>query len=430
LRWEGWCGEDAGMSEFRDVIVMGGGPAGTACGNFLARAGVDVLVLEGEKHPRHHVGESLLAASMPLLERLGVTMAEMAERYQPKFGARFFDPATERMEVFAFDIPDGAPAPSYQAVRETFDRMLAQKALEAGCEVREASMIEVVEEEAERPRVTLRGGNTIACRLLVDATGRQPLLAIKRKTRKVSAEYGRVGIYNYFTQLPPHDGEDANYITMYLFEGGWVWLIPLRNGTTSVGVVYRDVPAVDAGSGKTEAMFWHAVKRMPRLEARLRAARAMEPYRAISDYTYTVSEKIGPDGKFVAIGDAAGFLDPIFSSGVHLALASAEKASAGIVQKLRTGSEAGLTEYAAFMDQGYHVFRAFVERFYNGGLVRNLFFMENKPAAIHAAMTRILAGHVWETGNPVLKMIGVGTNDSRRQFAGIGTTESTERRWK
>jgi flavin-dependent dehydrogenase len=166
------------------------------------------------------------------------------------------------------------------------------------------------------------------------------------------------------------------------------------------------------GSAKTEALFWHAVKKMPRLEKRLRAARAVDQYRAISGYSYMVEEKIGPGGKFVAIGDAAGFLDPIFSSGVHLALSSAEKASAGIVKKLRTGSDAGLTEYAAFMDQGYHVFRAFVDRFYNRGLVKNLFFMENKPPAMHAAITRILAGNVWEAENPVLKMIGVGTTDS------------------
>ena len=331
------------------------------------------------------------------------------------------------MEVFEFDVPEGAPAPSYQVVREEFDGMLAGKARAAGCEVLEGTMVEAVEEDAERPRVMLRDGRSMDCRMLVDATGREPVVAMKRKTRAVSDAYGRVGIYNYFTELPPHDEEDARYITMYLFEGGWVWLIPLRDGTTSVGVVYRNVPVVEGtGSAKTEALFWNAVKRMPRLQKRLLAARATDQYRAISDYSYTVEEKIGPGGKFVAIGDAAGFLDPIFSSGVHLALASAEKASAGIVEKLRTGSDAGLAEYATFMDQGYHVFRAFVDRFYNRGLVKNLFFMENKPPAMHAAITRILAGNVWETENPVLKMIGLGTHIPPPQHKEMETTEHTE----
>jgi flavin-dependent dehydrogenase len=409
------------MMETREVIVMGGGPAGLACGNFLARAGVEVVVLEGERHPRHHIGESLLAASMPILQRLGVTMKEMAARYQPKYGARFYDPLRERLETFEFAMPaslaEYPEAPSYQVVRESFDAMLADQARAAGCEVREGAVIESVEEEADRPMVRVRDGGVMECRLLVDATGREPLLATKRKTRTMSAEYGRVGIYNYFAELPPHDGEDARYITMYLFEGGWVWLIPLRSGQTSVGVVYRDVPTVagkDGGVGKTEALFWEAVGRMPRLERRLRAAKSTEAFRAIGDYSYTVSEKVGAGGKFVAVGDAAGFLDPLFSSGVHLGLASAEKASAGIVEKLRSGSDGELHAYAAFVDQGYRAFRAFVHRFYNRNLVQNLLFMENKPPVMRAAITSILAGNVWDEGNPVLKMLGRDGDDVTR----------------
>jgi flavin-dependent dehydrogenase len=149
---------------------------------------------------------------------------------------------------------------------------------------------------------------------------------------------------------------------------------------------------------------------MPRLEQRLRAAQATDSFRAISDYSFTVAEKFGgdPRGGWAAIGDAAGFLDPIFSSGVHLALSSAQEASAGILEKLRTGSDRGLHAYAAYMTRGFHVFRAFVHRFYNRDLVDNLFFMPNKPPAIHAAITSILAGHVWDEANPVLKMIGAG----------------------
>ena len=267
-----------------------------------------------------------------------------------------------------------------------------------------------MEEDQERPVVHLRGGRSVSCRFLVDATGRQPLLAAKRRTRQIINDYGRVGIYNYFTDLPPHDELDAKYITMYVFDAGWVWLIPLRDGRTSVGIVYRHLPeaAVAAGESRTEALFWHAVRTMPRLEKRLRAARPTDSFRAISDYSFTVDEKFGghPTGGWAAIGDAAGFLDPIFSSGVHLALSSAHQASRGIREKLHNGSDRALQGYAAYMSQGFRVFRAFVHRFYNRDLVRNLFFMPNKPPVIHAAITSILAGHVWDEGNPVLKMIG------------------------
>ena len=400
------------MNEHHDIVIMGGGPGGTACGSFLAREGLDVLVIEGDRHPRHHIGESLLRASMPILLDLGISMEEMTRRFQPKFGARFYDPVADRLATFEFEPVPGSVSPSYQVLREEFDEMLGANAVQRGARIDQGEWIESVEEDSERPVVHLRGGRSVSCRFLIDATGRQPLLAAKRRTRKIIGEYGRVGIYNYFTDLPPHDELDARYITMYLFEAGWVWLIPLRNGMTSVGVVYREVPEAAAreGESRTEALFWHAVRTMPRLEKRLRAARTTDPFRAISDYSFTVDEKFGghPAGGWAAVGDAAGFLDPIFSSGVHLALSSAQRASAGILEKLQTGSDRGLHAYAAYMTQGFHVFRAFVHRFYNRDLAQILFFAPNKPPAIHAAITSILAGHVWDETNPVLKMIGVG----------------------
>ena len=225
-------------------------------------------------------------------------------------------------------------------------------------------------------------------------------------------DYGRVEIYNYFADLRPHDDRDANYITMYIFDGGWVWLIPLRDGRTSVGIVYRDPPEVDPAmeaemprTTRQERLFWQTVKTMPRLQRRLLGgtARVTDPYRAIGDYSYTVERKFGES--WAAVGDAAGFLDPIFSSGVHLALSSAERASSGITEKLHTGSDAGLAAYARHMDAGFQVFQAFVHRFYNRDLVRNLFFMPNKPPEIHLAITRILAGNVWDESNPVIKMV-------------------------
>jgi flavin-dependent dehydrogenase len=398
--------EDGGMKDIVDVIVVGAGPAGCACGIFLARAGLRVRILEGGKHPRHHIGESLLPGSMRVLRELGITEGEMISRFQRKAGARFYDSEMDRMAEFGFAASDGGTVPAFQVLREAFDAMLCAKARDAGCEVLEEMKVVGVEEESAR--VGLSDGREMEGRFLVDATGRGAMVARKRGTLKIVKEYGRVAIYNYFAGLAEHDARDGEFITMYVFDGGWVWLIPLADGRTSVGIVWSKKPGAGSQESevkKEERVFWETAGTMLRLEKRLRAARATEEFRAIGDYSYSVSEKFG--AKFVLVGDAAGFLDPIFSSGVHLALCSAERASAGIVEKLRTGSDVGLRAYEEFMEQGFRVFGAFVERFYNRGLVKNVFFMENKPAAMHAGVTAILAGEVWDRGNPAMKLLGV-----------------------
>jgi flavin-dependent dehydrogenase len=391
------------MNQQFDAIVMGAGPAGSASAAFLANAGLHVALIEGDRHPRHHIGESLLPASMPLLASLGITETTLASHFQRKLGARFYHPPTDRLALFAFEPSPGFTTPTFQVLRETFDSLLFDTARAAGAHLLEQTPIESVNEDAAV--VTLADGRTLRADTLVDATGRSALIATKRKLRQPSPAYGRVGIYNYFRDLPPHDPDDPLYITMYLFDGGWVWLIPLADGRTSVGVVYRDPPHLTSAPGqrKEDALFWHAVNAMPRLQQRLRAAQPTDTYRAIPDYSYAVEQKFGE--RWVLVGDAAGFLDPIFSSGVHLALSSAHHAVNGILHKRRTGSDAALRDYQAYMARGFHAFQAFVHRFYNGNLVENLFFMENKPPDIHNAITRILAGHVWDTDNPVLRML-------------------------
>ena len=165
---------------------------------FWAREGLDNLVIEGDRHPRHHIGESLLRASMPILSDLGISMEEMTRRFQPKFGARFYDPISDRLATFEFEPVPGSASPSYQVLREDFDEMLAANAVKCGATIDQGKWIESVEEDAERPVVHLRGGRSVSCRFLIDATGRQRLLAAKRRTRQIISEYGkRVGIYNY-----------------------------------------------------------------------------------------------------------------------------------------------------------------------------------------------------------------------------------------
>jgi flavin-dependent dehydrogenase len=306
------------------------------------------------------------------------------------------------MATFGFEPTPGSVSPAFQVLREEFDALLADRARAAGCQLWENAFIERF--ELDPPRVWLRDGRCLAARFLVDASGRAALIASRRGERRIISDYGRLGLYSYFDNLPSHDAHDPDFITMYVFDGGWVWLIPLRDGRTSVGIVFRDPPSIsETGQARIDALFWNGVQRMPRLQQRLQAARIVQPIRALADYSFVVGQKFGP--AWAAVGDAGGFLDPIFSSGVHLALSSAHHAVNGILHKRRTGSDAALRDYQAYMARGFHAFQAFVHRFYNGNLVENLFFMENKPPDIHNAITRILAGHVWDTDNPVLRML-------------------------
>src|SRR3569833_260201 len=143
------------MAEMYVVVIVGAGPAGCACGIFLARSGLKVLILEGDTHPRHHIGESLLPGSLPALDRLGISTAELERKFQPKYGARFYDPLADELAVFEFDPASGIGIPSFQVVREQFDWMLAEKARQAGCELREATPVVNVHEDLAQ--VELRG---------------------------------------------------------------------------------------------------------------------------------------------------------------------------------------------------------------------------------------------------------------------------------
>ncbi len=391
------------MKHDRDIIVIGAGPAGAAVSGLMARQGFDVLLLERDHHPRHHIGESLLPASMPILAELGISAAVLQNRYQPKFGARFYDPGEDRLAVFEFTEKPGDPAPAYQVLREEFDAMLLEKARDAGCTVLEQTDVKEIDvaDDADGASVFLQNGERLRARFIIDASGRSAMLAARRKTRTMLPNLGRLAVYNYYRDLAPHDEQDRRYITMYLFAGGWFWFIPLRDGRMSVGVVLA--PAALAPGLSAPEQFKLAVERIPRLAQRLSGATPLEPFRAASDYSYKVSEITGKH--FALIGDAAGFLDPIFSSGVHLGLSSARQAAQAVEHRLRTGDHSALDGYARYMRRGFSVFEAFVTRFYNRGLAENLLLTPNKTPEMQRAITQILAGHVWDQTNPVLKMI-------------------------
>ncbi len=392
-----------------DVLVVGGGVAGSAIGTFLTRAGLRVLILEKGRHPRHHIGESLLPASMPILTSLGLSMQEMATQYQPKHGARFCDSALDRCETFRFAASGDAP-PAFQVLRAEFDAELKSRCIASGCRYRENCQVTTWRPLPDGVEVLTSDQQIHRARFLVIAAGRSRLNCSTADgisdARDISNRFGHLAIYNYFPNLPSAMEDERDYITVHLIANGWIWCIPLRAGETSVGVVLQN-DGVRFGLSHRE-QFELALQSCPALNARLKGLTPRDEFRTAADYSYRSAARSG--SVWLKIGDAGGFLDPVFSSGVHLALSSAQLAAAALVQYFTNGNRAVLEAYDREMDWAENVFEAFIDRFYNRDLARQLFFADYRPPYMKVAITNLLAGYVWDRTNPVIAMF-VGKRD-------------------
>ncbi len=391
-----------------NVIVIGGGPAGSATGAFLARRGYRVLILEAQRHPRHHIGESLLPAGMPVLAELGLDLAFMLQRHHPKYGARFFDPHSQRLETFAFGLSGDTVPPAFNVSREEFDTQLKDAAIAGGCEFLEDTPVAQAEADRQPIRVTLADGSSVTADFLVDASGAAAKLARQQSGVEMVPDFGRLAIYNYVVDLPTAFPDEREYLTMHLIEHGWVWLIPLTGHRTSVGVVLKKTGLRPGCS--PEQQFAAAIAESPTLADRLKPLVYLQPYRACAGYSYRCHPLNCRYG--LTVGDAGGFLDPIFSSGVYLALISAQRGAQAVAESLSSNSPEPLQQYRQYMADGLRVFESFVRRFYQRDLVRNLFFSRHQPPAMRSAVTSILAGHVWDQTNPLVAAVGRSDGNS------------------
>jgi flavin-dependent dehydrogenase len=388
-------------SETCDVVVMGGGPAGSTAATLLARGGHKVIALEKARHPRFHIGESLLPMNLPVFERLGVLDKVRAMGiYKP--GADFEADNERGYNTYAFARAIGqSPPHAYQVWRQDFDKMLYDHARECGADAREGEEVASVEQLGPREtHVTVRtdAGREycIRARYLVDATGRDAFLSAKKKMRRKNPLHQSAAIFGHFKNAVPRPGEDAGNISIYRFDHGWMWMIPLPGGVMSVGAVCRP-DYLKQRKGRTSEFLMETLRQSPAAWQRLQHAQLMgDEVRVTGNYSYD-SRRMGGPG-WVLVGDAFAFLDPVFSSGVYLAMSGAEQAAKVVDEALRhpQREHALLRKLEKRQRAGMRRFSFFIHRF-NGPVMSQMFRAPRNTWQLEQGVISMLAGDLFDT---------------------------------
>jgi len=400
-----------------DAVVVGGGPAGAVCAARLASKGRSVAVLERGRHPRFHLGESLLPNSVGVLDAIGV-LDEVRARFLVKRGARFVDGRDDLLTA-RYDFAEAFHARwdhAFEVPRDEFDELLFRRAGRCGAELREGWEVTSVRREGERATgVEARDPDgtvhALDARFVVDATGRDAMTARASGDVERIAHLDRTALYTQVRGAWRDIGEREGDIQIVVcgegVQRGWFWLIPFADGRTSVGVVVSSAwvrAHRDVGAGRPEALFDAAVEEAPTVGRMLGGAERVFAPRATSDFSFRVGRMRGEG--WLAVGDAGGFIDPLFSTGVHLALNGALRAADAIDEALALGDvSAGRFEaWEVAMRAGADLFVGAVQAFYEGDLVSYLFAEPQHPF-LRRAITSLLAGDVFDEGERWVKEI-------------------------
>lgn len=381
-----------------DVLVVGGGPAGSTIAALLAECGRHVILVEKDRHPRFHIGESLLPLNLPLLDRLGVR--EQIERgAMMKYGVEFVSPYHNKAITYDFaDAWDKTHPCAYQVRRSEFDHVLLKNAAAKGAEIVEGWRVTEVDFPAATGAcVTARdeagGTRRYEAAFLVDASGRDTLLAGKLGLKQRNRRHSSAAMFGHFTGARRLPGRAEGNISIFWFDRGWFWFIPLADGTTSVGAV---CPPSYFKARKTDltSFFHQTIALCPEIADRLKDAQLVAPVTATGNYSYTAKRMTGRS--FLMVGDAFAFIDPVFSTGVYLAMMSAFLGAEAIETCLRQPSEApkALRRYEAEARRGLQAFTWYIYRIRTAPF-RALFMAPRNIFRVEEAVLSLLAGDVF-----------------------------------
>lgn len=390
---------DAGRGTRADVVIIGGGPAGSTAASLLAGRGYRVALLEKAHHPRFHIGESLLPANRPLFEQLGI-----AERVRAigmlKWGAEFVSPWHGRSETFEFAAARNPDLPySYQVRRSQFDEILIRRAAECGAIVVEGCRAREIELERPDGRVRIvaehEDGARSAweARFLIDASGRDTLLANHLGIKQRNPRHNSAAIYAHFGGAERRAGKRAGDISIYWFEHGWFWLIPLADGATSVGAVVWPY-YLKQRRGSLQEFLLSTIARCAPLAERLKNATLLSEVEATGNYSYSASRSHGRN--YLLVGDAFAFIDPVFSTGVWLAMHGGLAACETIDTCLRLPerADAALRAYDRTMHRGPQMLSWFIYRVTNPAL-RDLLMAPRNVLRMRDTLLSVLAGDIF-----------------------------------
>jgi flavin-dependent dehydrogenase len=388
-----------------DVIVMGGGPAGSTVAGILAREGRQVIVFEKEIFPRHHIGESLMTDTYWTFRRLGILEKMRESPFVRKYSVQFANSAgKESRPFYFFEAVHHESAVTWQITRAQFDHLLINHAAEQGAVVHQGVLVKQVLFEGDRAvgvEVQMQDGTRekFYAKVVVDATGQTAMLSNKFRWRVRDPKLKKAVLYSYFKDAhrePDLNGGATLVLRTEPGSGGWFWYIPLENDITSVGIV-ADPEYLLKGRGQDLAkIFNEEIEKCESVRRRVAEGTRVDKIYSILDYSYRSKHNAG--NGFIIIGDAYGFLDPIYSSGVLLALKMAELAADAIHDSFNHDdfSATRLGQFQAKLDRGIESMRKLVYAFYNDGFSFSGFLRKYPEERVH--IINLLIGDVFKEG--------------------------------
>ncbi len=380
-----------------DVAVIGAGPAGSSAATTLARRGHRVLAIDREQFPRFHIGESQLPCLNDVLDQLGVAPAVAAGGFVPKWGASFTtaDGSVERYADFSRAAEVSQPQ-TYQVHREKFDHLLLQHAVASGATVKQGCRADDVAFAADGVTLTYsEAGRSTTVRVggIIDASGRFGFLSRRFGTRVSDPRLQNIAVHRQYTGVPRASGRRAGDIRMVTRpDRGWFWFIPISDTVMSVGAVIPKTVYNSASRGTPEESLDDFIRETPAAAALLADAEPVSPGRFEADYSYLHSQHAGD--RFLIVGDAGAFLDPIFSTGVLLAMQTGIEAAQEMSDGIRAGNlqRSRFATYESRLVNRYKYFRRFAAGFYDPAF-RDLFFSPSARFGMYEAVLSVLAGN-------------------------------------
>jgi len=382
--------------EAYDVAIIGGGPAGSVAAALLARAGRRVILLERDRFPRFHIGESLLPFSMQAFTRLGLHDKFAQAGFMEKFGGEMYGACGDDGVKFYFE--DGFRSQtdrSYQVTRADFDKVLLDHAAESGAEVREETGVDKIDFSDEGATLAISQGDEIRARYVIDASGRNSILSAKFKLKENYEHLQKVSVFAHYDGMTRAAGRDGTLTRMVRAIDRWFWVIPLSATRTSVGVVLDG--AVYKKSGlSAEEFLQQAIEEQPILMQQMRDAERVTPVRTAADFSYRSSRLTGD--RWMLAGDAAGFIDPVFSSGVFLAVLAGEQAADALHEVLdRPAKRRKLfARYERNINKAMDVYLRFVDAWYSKEFIE-VFLHPQDLFQIPPAVNAVLGGNIGDS---------------------------------